>query len=485
MKVNSIAKNTSYFTLALILQKIISFSYFAIMARYLGPEDLGKYYLAISFTTIFSIIIDLGLSNVLTRETARLQGEEVSEIGAEERRKELLLTILSLKLPLALLAFFSVFVFSWGLGYPALVKELILISSVSMLLDSFTLTFWAYVRGYHNLKYESIGSVGFQAIVFILGLICLEFGASLALLMGSMALASLANFLYSSSLVRFKFGIRFRFSLPASLTRQIIALSIPFALYAVLQRLFMYLDSVLLSMFATDRDVGLYQIAFKIVFALQFLPMAFTASLYPAFSLYYKDNKEQLAVSFERAMNYLLIISLPISLGIIALSDQVMLFFKPEYAEAAQALRIAMLALIFIFLNFPIGSLLNACDRQRINTRNMAIVLVFSVLLNSYLIPRYQASGASLTVLLSNGLMFLLGLAAVPSIVKLRYRRLSGMVLRILFSTLIMFGVTLLLRDSLPLFLNIPFSAIIYGIALFLFRGFSREDIVSVFKSFR
>ena len=64
-KIQSIAKNTSYFTLALIIQKVISFAYFAVLARNLAPAELGQYYLAISFTTIFAIFVDLGLANIL------------------------------------------------------------------------------------------------------------------------------------------------------------------------------------------------------------------------------------------------------------------------------------------------------------------------------------------------------------------------------------------------------------------------------------
>ena len=59
-KIANIAKNTSYFTVALIMQKVITFGYFILLARYLFPDSLGKYYLAISFTTIFAIFIDFG-----------------------------------------------------------------------------------------------------------------------------------------------------------------------------------------------------------------------------------------------------------------------------------------------------------------------------------------------------------------------------------------------------------------------------------------
>src|SRR3989338_3907847 len=81
-KIANIAKNTSYFTLALVLQKIISFTYFTLIARALGPEDLGKYYFAISFASVFSILIDIGLTNVLTREIAREKNKANIYLGS-------------------------------------------------------------------------------------------------------------------------------------------------------------------------------------------------------------------------------------------------------------------------------------------------------------------------------------------------------------------------------------------------------------------
>ena len=102
----------------------------------------------------------------------------------------------------------------------------------------------------------------------------------------------------------------------------------------------------------------------------------------------------------------MIIISLPISLGIIALADKIILIFKSDYAAAILPLRIIMAALLFIFLNFPVGALLNACDRQAINTRNMGLALLASVGLNIILIPRLAAAGAAITVVITNFFMF-------------------------------------------------------------------------------
>ncbi len=481
MKVNSIAKNTSFFTIALILQKVISFSYFAILAGFLVPEDLGKYYLAISFTTIFAIIIDLGLANVLTREVAKIINSNNEEVLGS--KANFLRTVLFIKIPLAVFSVLVVLLLSNILAYSELVKQLIYVSLFSMVLDSFTLTFWSYIRGHHVLKYESFGVILFQLIVFGFGLTVLKMDLGLVYLISVMAIASVANFIFSATLVKVKFKTSIFPFYESKLFKHIVGLSIPFALFAVLQRLYMYLDSVLLATLAGDKYVGLYQIAFKIIFALQFLPMAFMASLYPAFALYYKENKEQLSVSFERAVNYLLIISVPISLGVFAIADKIILIFKPEYIEAVWPLRIVILSLVFIFINFPIGAMLNACDRQKINTRNMAVVLLFSLALNLFLIPRYQALGASITVLITNILMFILGILIVPSIVKIRFYKIFSIITKVLISGLLMFVAVMFLKDKINIFVNIIISAIIYIGALFVVKGFSKEDIVSVFKS--
>ena len=66
----ALVRNTSYFTLALVAQKVISFLYFTFLARLLGPEAIGKYIFALSLTTVFSVLLDLGLANVLTRQVA-------------------------------------------------------------------------------------------------------------------------------------------------------------------------------------------------------------------------------------------------------------------------------------------------------------------------------------------------------------------------------------------------------------------------------
>ena len=472
-KVVNIAKNTSYFTFALVLQKVISFTYFILIARNLLPEDLGKYYFAISFTTIFAIFIDLGLANVLTREIAK----------CKEKASDFLSSVLAIKVPLAILSLSALVILINLMGYPALTRHLVYISSICMILDSFTLAFFACFRGFHNLFFESIAAVAFQIIVMAFGLTALYLNLDLRFLLLALAIASLSNFIYSACLIKYKWKIKIKREIDLKLIKLIIKITVPFGLFAIFQRLYMYLDSVLLSILAGDRYVGLYQIAFKIIFALQFLPMAFTASLYPAFASYWAKNRDQLAITFERAMNYLIIISLPISAGIIALADKIILLFKPEYSEAILPLQIIMVSLVFIFLNFPIGSLLNACDKQKINTANMGMALCFSVIMNLFLIPLYKTAGASITVAVSNFLMFALGIFWVSKIIKYNKLKIILTFLKSAASVFIMVLAILFLKQELNLFLTVAIAGIIYLTVLFSIGGFKKEDIISMYHA--
>lgn len=474
-KVENIAKNTSYLTLALILQKIISFTYFTLLAGYVGPASLGKYYLAISFTTIFAIFIDLGFTNVLTREVAKDQNKAARWLG----------NVISLKIPLSALALAAVFILINIMGYDSLTKNLVYVSAISMVLDSFTTTFFGVVRGFHNLKYESISSVIFQLIVLIVGYASLLLGGGLIPAMAALALASVFNFSYSLIIIRKRLKLTIRALYEKPLIREIIMISWPFAAYSILQRLYTYFDSVLLSVMAGDVQVGLYQVAFKIIFALQFLPSAFTASLYPAMSAYWHGNRNQLLISFERAMNYLIIISLPIIVGAIVLANKIILLFKAGYGGAVLPLQISIISLLFIFLNFPIGSLLNACDAQKKNTRNMAVATVISIAMNLALIPYWQATGASLTVLATNFLLFILGVLSVKEIIPYRLRKNSRTFFKVMAASIIMGLVILFGKAYLNIFVITILGGSIYFGCLFLLGGFSSADVKSIIQSFK
>ncbi|NCQ16259.1 flippase [Candidatus Falkowbacteria bacterium] len=473
-KITNIAKNTSYFTLALILQKVISFTYFTLIARALGPEDLGKYYFAISFAAIFSILTDLGQTNLLTREIAKAKREANNLFGA----------VLGVKLPLAAATALIIIALANFLGYSELTRALIYFSTICIVLDSFTATFFSVSRGFHNLKYESLAAVVFQLIVLSFGLSVIKLNLGLVWLIGSLVLASIFNFSYSLTIVAKTWKLSLKPIFDWRLVKLVLRLSLPFGIYAIFQKVYSYFDTVLLATLAGDYYVGIYQISFKIINAIQFLPLAFVASLYPAMSAYWLDNRQQLAITFERAMNYLIIISLPISGGVIMLADKIILIFKSGYGEAILPLQLSIAALLFMFTAYPVGSLLNACDKQKLNTVIMGLTVLASVILNLILIPKFQAVGASLAVLLSSIFMLVLGLIQVPKIIEYRAKKILAVLGKSLLASALMIILIIYLKNYLNIILIVPLAGALYFAVLFFLKGFSREDLTSLYQSF-
>lgn len=120
----------------------------------------------------------------------------------------------------------------------------------------------------------------------------------------------------------------------------------------------------------------------------------------------------------------------------------------------------------------------------------MGITLITSIGLNLILIPVFQnyfnngAIGAAVTVVVSNFLMFLLGMRVVPKIIKYRPMKIISTFIKVLLAALIMSLLVILLKSSLNIIITIILGGGVYFIALFLIGGFKKEDVVSIYNSF-
>src|SRR3989339_900658 len=123
---SKIVRNTTYFTSALVAQKLISFVYFSYIAVKIGAGNLGSYAFALSFTTIFAVLMDIGLSNVLVREVSKVP----------EKSQSYLNSVLSLKIPLAFFTYAVVIILIHIMPNPELVRQLVYLAGFIMVIDS-------------------------------------------------------------------------------------------------------------------------------------------------------------------------------------------------------------------------------------------------------------------------------------------------------------------------------------------------------------
>lgn len=488
MSEGRVAKNTAYLVGAFVGQKILSFVYFTLAARAVGLDGAGKYVAATAFTTIFSVFVDLGLANVLVREVAKFP----------EKAEELLANVLGIKTVLAVGAVVAATITARLLGYEGVTLTMISVASAVMVLDSIHLVFYSVMRGFQDLRFEAVGVVTGQLVTIVSGAIFLfALRLPLPFLIVALLLGSTWNVVWSAWSVTRRFPVRLSLRWNPVVVRFLASVALPFALAGVFSRVYSYLDSVMLSRLATDAEVGAYGVAYKLAFAFQFLPMSFAAAVYPAMSEYYVSDRKKLGTVFSTSVKYLLMMVVPLACGIAVLASPIVhALYGASFDAAAAPLKVLAFSLIFAFLYWPGGSLLNACDRQSQNTGIMFATMASNLALNVFLIPRYGAIGAAYAALAGN--IVLWGGSAVLAGRLAVYDRaaLLRTAFAIVFAGSFMTVTIYLLRPFVHFALLIPVGAAVYGavlvgmggvttgevknlMAVFLRRGKKISDIVS------
>ena len=468
MAERTLVKNTTYFTAALTFQKILSFIYFWFISNSLFAESLGQYVFALSFTTLFSIFIDLGLSPILTREASK------DNAGANR----LLRNVIGLKLPLAAATLLAAWLFINVTGKPPEVKLLVYLASFVMVLDSFSLSFWVMFRARHTLTYESIGTILVQIIIFTIGIVALKTTGSVRHLMLALLVASLFNFCFSALLLKRKLHFSLKPEWSAEVIDGLLRVVPAFALAGVFVKIYNTVDSILLSYLVGDAAVGLFAIPAKVVYAFQqVIPAAFSAVIFPAFSTYYKRSPNLLHETFLKAFRYLTIISLPLAAGLVTLVGPIINTLWPRYAAVIPTFIVMSLAIPFIFLAFPTGYLLNACDRQRQTTWNRGIITALAVILNLALIPSLSFYGAGIAFLVTNVVLLGLDFIWVRKLIPLKLAALGSFVGKSALATAVMVLLLLGIRHQVHVFVAAPIGVLAYFAVLIGIRGFRFSEL--------
>lgn len=472
---NTLTKNTSYITIALAIQKLVSFAYFAFLARRLGDENVGKYAYALALTSLFGIFIDFGLSAVLTREIAKFR----------EKIRENLFRVTGMKIILAIffvaLIFPTVALLNGIRPIPSDTRLFIWLGIGIMLLDTATFTFYSVLRGLQRLQYEAIGILVYQTLIVAFGGISVMRGGAVIYVVLAILLGSVFHFLYSFTLLVRIVGVVPRPSWNAREMPKAIRIAAPFAIAGIFFKLSGTLDILMLGTLAGERYTGWYSTASKLMLALTVLPGGLATAYFPAMSKKLLESRDEARKMFEDAVRYLMIISLPITFGVLVIAKPLVVdVFKKDFEASGDALSVMVLGLVFLFVNYPVGNLLNAANRQVLNTINMGIALAVNAALNFWLIPERTFIGASISTLASMVLLTMLGLPWAKKIVHFRVWYLAREFIRITLVAALMGFVLYELRGDVHYALLILLGVVVYAPGLVLAGAVTSSELRSV-----
>ncbi len=452
VSMSTLAKNTALLTGASILQKAVAFVYFALIARSVGVEDTGAYFLALAMITTIGVLDDLGCTSVLIRDVAR----------DPAHAKGLLQRTLGIKLVAIPITVAIAFVLPPLMGYSDASAFLVRLAVPIMLADTLSLTFYGVLRGMQELRYESLGIFVGQSLTTIGGVIVIFSGnTSLPLLIGALIAGSVWNALLSAYQVGKRLGVQ-AFVPSLNGAKLTLGTALPFFLAAVFVKIYSYVDSFTLNLVIGKAAVGFYSVAYKLTYAFQFLPLAFVGALYPRMSSL-TNKPEELKRVFLNAEWYMAFLMTPIVFGIAALAPEIVLMmYGKEYLPSVVPLIALIFVLLPIFLDFPVGSLLNATGRQITKTAIMGVTMVVNFAANMVLIRTLGIVGASVAALISFVTMFGLGVFMLRRQIHVSFREWIQTIGGFLLAGIVMMIVVLFAKMIMPWMVTIPVGALVF-----------------------
>jgi len=458
-----VAKNASYLLSGNLLNKVLSFLTVILLANYLGPEMYGKYTYAFALVTLFVFVPDLGITQLTVREVAR----EKALANRYLVNSIILRGIISLIVAGILIGAVFVLEDSRETIY------LVVLISLSLIFISISNSFEVICSAFERMQYRAFMSnlknilllAGVGLIIFLRkGLI--EVG--IIYLTTCALVAGLFYLVMRSRIMKPKLEVDLKF------WKSLVKRGLPFALAGIFFTVYFKIDSVMLRFIKGNEQVGLYNAAFNLIYALSFIPASITAAIFPRLSEDYIYDKGSLRLGVEKSMKYLWIISLPLVVGGSLLSRSIILtIYHQNYLLSAVIFQILIFSLVLIWMNMCMFVSLKSVDKQLVVTKISGSGCLLNIALNSFMIPLWGARGAAIATLLTEVALLTLGYYYFSKYT-LRLQ-LFPLLSRPLIAVALMSPVTFYLRSS-PLWFTILLSAFVYMLALLLLGGISPDE---------
>jgi len=450
----TVVRNSAFGMAAQIAIKILSFSFSILVVRNLGAEAFGQYAGVLAFGAMFVFIADLGLSPYAVREVARWRNLP----DGAERANALYGNILVLRFWLSLASAVLVIVTAWLTGRPPVMVGAIALGTIGLMMYSVQGTSEAILSGFERLDLASGAKVLNQLIFVLVGALALWLGFGYyGLIIANLLGVALMTYVCWRSVKRL--GIHPVRAVVRNWPAMLRA-SLPFGVIGLTLGLSYKFDSVLLSIFRGDAETGYYNAAYNLVFSAVILSNVINTALYPSVSRQSVHSPHSLPGIYERAMRYLMLLSLPIAVGTWALADQLVPFlFKTSYQPAVQALQIVIWVVPLMFASEFLGYIVVIAGNERRVARSIAVSTTFNIVLNLFIVPRYGFIGAAVMTVLTEAILvgqYVWLLRGFLS--QLNWGRVFW---RPLIAALLMGSVVFALH-SLPLFLNVVLGVVMY-----------------------
>lgn len=482
----SIAKNTLIQIIGKAISTMLGLVAIGIMNRALGAEKIGWYSTATGFLQFVGIFSDFGFTAI----TAKMLSEP------ELDKTKLLNNLFTWRFLTALffqgLSPFIILLFP----YPAPIKIAVAIMSLSFFAISINQIFIGYCQSALKMATQMTGEI-LGRIILLIGLIFVatknyhrlsgapsQSGGAFLPMMAVITLASVAYTFY----LWYKTP-SVKFSIDLGISKVIFQKIWPTALTVIFNAFYLQGDRVILPLYTSQINVGLYSVAYRILDVVAQSAAMIMGIMMPLVTFAWSRNlMEEFKRKYQMSLDLVALFLIPMIAGVIVLANPIMILLSPDYKDfdnPGKILQILSIAILGIAFGNIFGYMALAIDRQRQAMWIYFSDAVLTTIAYFVLIRKYGIYGAAAAAIFSElyaGLALMI-LANTYAKFFPNFKTLG----KITLASAIMGGILYKLgplsnKLSLNLIFSIILGAAIYGALVISLKIISKQTILEILK---
>ncbi len=381
---------------ALVLKVLgagLTFLFNLVLARTLGAEGAGLYFLALTVTTIATVFGRMGLDNTLLRFTAA--NASVEDWSAV---KGVYVKGMKLALIASSLSAVVVFIFAPVLAEKVFQKPELVIPMRWMSLAVVPMTFVRlYAQTLKGLKRISASFVVFGVGVPTVSLV------GLLLFSGSYGVKGVVWAYTSGTILTALLGlILWRTATPqlrnisgVFRSEEILKSSMPLFWVTSLNMVINSTSTFALGIWGTKGDVGIFNMASRTAMLTSLILTSVNSISAPKFAeLYRKKEMGSLGVTAKKTVKLMSFIASPLLLLFLIAPQWVMSIFGDDFQKGGILLSILAIGQFVNAATGSVGYLLIMSGNEKLMRNNVALVAILCIVLNVVLVPIYGSFGA-------------------------------------------------------------------------------------------
>lgn len=388
-------KNLSLLYLATLISKIFALIINILLVRKLGASIYGEYGFALTLVTYFTLIADSGLSSYGETTIAK------DRIKAKKTAGD----IFSFNLILSLASFFILlFLAIKVLRFGKIQTNMLLLISILPLIEIFSFNY--VIKALEKNQIMAF-SVFFGRLIYFIGIIVFVENKSDYLF----AILFFIVGAFLTSIIQFGFVIRLIGKIKLNFSfknfKYLAVNGMPFGIVSALLILYGSLPVLFLKVFSTDKNIGYYYMAGRLVFFVSSFIGLIMGAFIPIISEAIKNNdfkKQSSIISELLRFNYTFLI--PICFGGVVLSRQIIsVFFGSKYMLSAQLLDIMIWSILFMGISSVFGGYLTSLQDRKSLILSFLVICIVGVLTVPVLIKLFGVYGAAISSLFNEFIM--------------------------------------------------------------------------------